>query len=133
MGDMSVDTDVPYGYEPLRAYIVNLPEPQKIPRGKRVSSRTIVLTAANPSYQAAQVDPARIEMHIEPITNPVIMSHSISQANDASNTVSPFVNPNGRILSNLVGEYIVPGGENEIWFTTNTYPTLIGITIVREF
>lgn len=119
------------GYAPLRMHIVQ--DDTKRLKECRVSSKTIVLNAANPFLQAVGVDPARIECHIEPITNPVVMSHSTGQASDAANQANPFVNPNGRVLSNLVGEYIVPGGSNEIWFTANVFPTLVGITVVREF
>lgn len=123
-------TDIP----PLDVRIVEgtVTVGDKRPKECRVSSRTIVLTAANPYQMACGIDPARTEIHIEPVTNPVIVSHSTGQASDTANTASPFVSPNGRILSNIVGEYVIPGGANEIWFTTNTYPTLVGFTIVRE-
>lgn len=125
--------DVPYGVAPLAVHVLNFPaKEQERPKEIRVSHRTIALTAANPFVLAAQVDPARIEAHVEPNTNPVIMSSSLSAASDPANQATPYVNPNGRILNNTVGEYVVPGGANEIWFTGNTFPTLVGITIVRE-
>lgn len=205
------------GYAPLHVHVENMPKEDDRPKGCRVSHRTVILTAANPFLLAAPVDPARIEMHIEPIGNPVVMTSGLSQASDPANQIAavtgitqptpsqpavpastvavqntnlypvlitisggavtgvtingasvgngdgtyllepglpifitytsaptwvwananPSVSavnafPNGRILSNAVGEYTVPGGENEIWFTGNTFPTLVGITIVRE-
>lgn len=123
-------TDIP----PLNVHVVSsdVKTPEKRPREKRVSSKTIVLTAANPFQMAVGIDPARCEVHIESITNSVVMSHGISQASDASNLIAVPVNPNGRILNPLVGEYIVPGGANEIWFSAGTYPTMVGITVVRD-
>lgn len=127
----NVEQDI--GYAPMHVHVVNMPAsvPDR-PKERRISSKTVVLNAANPFQIAVGVDPARIECHIEPLTNQVVMSHSISQAGDASNQANPYVNPNGRVLSNLVGEYVVAGGANEIWFTANVFPTLVGITIVRE-
>jgi hypothetical protein len=129
------DTDVQYGADVLHVHVDNTNDMgyPKRPKECRISSRTIVLTAANPFQQAVGIDPGRIETHIEAITNSVIMSHSTGQASDAANQANPFVNPNGRILNSAVGEYVVPGGQNEIWFTANIFPTLVGITVVREF
>ncbi len=119
---------------PVNVHIVgsDLVTAEKRPKEKRVSSKTIVLTAANPYQMAVGVDPTRCEVHIQAITNAVVLSHNLSQASDASNLVTPLVNPNGRALNPLIGEYIVPGGANEIWFSAGIYPTLVGITVVRD-
>lgn len=49
------------------------------------------------------------------------------------NTITSLGFPNGRVLNPLVGEYIVPGGQNEVWFSAAQFPSRIGITVVREF
>lgn len=209
------------GYAPMHVHVVSMPAaiPDR-PKEVRTSHKTVILTAANPSQLVVGVDPARKEVHIEPLNNSVVMSSSTSQAGDPGNQVA-FVNaitqpvpsqpavpatgvaqqnvnaypvqvvispngatisnvsvngitvgtaagtytvpafgaisiaytvatptwvwsnananvaavnafPNGRILSSTVGEYIVPGGANEIWFTASVFPTLVGITVVRE-
>lgn len=120
---------------PVTVHIVSTDVPftaVKRRKERRITHKTIVLTAANPYQMAAQIDPARVEIHIEPIANAVVMTSSIGQASDASNMVAVLVNPNGRVLSPLVGEYVVPGGANELWFSAGVYPTLVGISIVRE-
>lgn len=48
------------------------------------------------------------------------------------NTITSLLNPNGRILNPSVGEYVVPGGANEIWFSAAQFPSRVGITIVRK-
>lgn len=180
----------------------------------RTSHRTVVLTANNPTYNVAGYDPARKEVYINVLDNPVVLSDSTSMASDQANTaaaisITPtqpgipasgvavqntnqvpvqvviagftatqvFVNgiqvgtgngtytvpangaisitytiagtwtwtfvtaqfsslglttPNGRILPVSNGsEYCIPGSD-EMWLSTNTYPTRVGITIVRE-
>jgi hypothetical protein len=118
-------------YGPLSVHVANLDELNKRPKEVRVSHHTYVLTASNPYLQIAQYDPCRTELHVEPIANDVVLSGSISQASDANNLAATIANPNGRILSHLVGEYIVPG-QNEAWVSVGTYPTMVGVSIVRE-
>lgn len=67
------------------------PQREKRPEELRVSHRTYVLTAANPYMNIAGVDPARVEMHLDPLDNPVVICASTSQANDAANSASSVV------------------------------------------
>lgn len=98
----------------------------------RTSHRTVVLTANNPTYNVAGYDPARKEVYINVLDNPVVLSDSTSMASDQANTTGTLTNPNGRILPVSNGsEYCIPGSD-EMWLSTNTYPTRVGITIVRE-
>ena len=104
----------------------------KRPKECRTSHRTVVLTATNPTYNVAGYDPARKEVYINVLDNPVVVSDSTSMASDPANTTGTLTNPNGRILPVSNGsEYCIPGGD-EMWLSTNTYPTRVGITIVRE-
>ena len=128
---IGVDYDSTNYIPPMLVHVENLPK-DPIPKQCRVSHKTVVLTAANPVQLVVGVDPARCEIHIEPVANQVVLAGSISQASDLNNQAAVLAFPNGRILSPLVGEYIVPGGANEIWLACGVYPTLIGITVVRE-
>ena len=116
---------------PLSVHVENLPK-DPIAKECRTSHKTVILTAANPVQMVVGVDPARCEVHLEPQTNPVVMTSSISQASDLANVAAVYAFPNGRILNPLVGEYIVPGGANELWLSAGIYPTLVGVTVVRE-
>lgn len=48
-----------------------------------------------------------------------------------ANTVTSLQTPNGRILNPVVGEYVIPGGKNEIWFSAAQFPARVCTTIVR--
>lgn len=111
---------------------VPLSQPEKRPKETRVSHRTIVLTTANPTANIAGYDPGRREMYLCVLDNPVVLSSSTGQASDANNTTGTLATPNGRILPVSNGsEYCIPGPD-ETWLSTNTYPTRVGISIVRE-
>lgn len=131
---MSIEnTEQRLGYEPMAVHVVkDDTKGEKRPKECRTSHKTIVLTAANPVQMVVGVDPVRIEVHLEPQTNAVVMASSIGQASDLNNVAAVLAFPNGRILNPLVGEYTVPGGSNELWLATGTYPTLVGVTVVRE-
>jgi hypothetical protein len=45
--------------------------------------------------------------------------------------IAGLQNPNGRILSATVGEYVIPGPD-ETWFAAAQFPCRIAFTIVRE-
>lgn len=96
----------------------------------RSSEKTIVLTAANPAQMIAGYDPLRDEVRITVSDNPVVLSRSTGQANDAGNITGTLAIPNGRILANGASEYIARGA-NEVWVSGNTYPTRVGFEIVR--
>jgi hypothetical protein len=129
--DYSAYTDVP----PLNVHVVGglppLTIPDKMKKECRVAHRTFVLTAANPYMNILPYDPLRKEIHVETIDNPVIISTSVSQASDLNNQAAGLAAPNGRILATNVGEYVIPG-PNETWLTAATFPSRVGVTIVRE-
>jgi hypothetical protein len=135
MSDMSQELHQNTDYiPPLKVHSEQLEQIAKSLRPKeiRVSHKTIVLTAANPFQQLAGIDPARIAVLINVLDNSVVLCGNSSQASDVSNTTGTLAAPNGRILSASAGEYELPGNGNEVWFSTATYPTRIGTTIVRE-
>ena len=119
--------------EPIRVHVV-LDDTKADPKERRIefrsSEKTIILNAANPAQMLAGYDPLRDEVRIVVADNPVVLSRSTGQANDAANTTGTLANPNGRILINGSQEYVARGA-NEVWVSTNTYPTRVGFEIVR--
>lgn len=119
--------------EPIRVHVV-LDDTKADPKERRIefrsSEKTIILNAANPAQMLAGYDPLRDEVRIVVADNPVVLSRSTGQANDAANTTGTLANPNGRILINGSQEYVARG-TNEVWVSTNTYPTRVGFEIVR--
>jgi hypothetical protein len=107
---------------------------EKRPKENRASHRTVVLTSANPTYNIAGFDPARKCVSINVLDNPVILSSSTSMASDPANTVvaNAFANPNGRLLPLSNGSEYYLETQDELWLSANTYPTRVGITIIRE-
>lgn len=119
--------------EPLQVVIVGTTiEGEKRPKEYRTSHRTMVLTAANPYQNIAGYDPARCEIYLNVLDNPVVLAGSIGQASDLGNTTGTMTAPNGRLLSLSNGSEYCIKGPDEQWLATNTYPTRIGMTIVRE-
>ena len=114
---------------PLEVKVVNHPEPRKFER--RAAYRTAVLTAANPYAQLAGYDPLREYIRFSGAANAYVISGSISQASDAANVATPYVNPNGRLVQANSLE-IVTEGQNDVWLTGNTYPTMVGYEIIRK-
>jgi hypothetical protein len=102
----------------------------KRPRELRTSHRTIVLTATNPYTLIAGTDPARIAIFLNVMDNPVVLSGSISEASDANNLSGTMSAPNGRLMQ-VGNDYWLRGNDDQ-YISTNTYPTRIGITILRE-
>ena|ERR1700757_163931 len=121
-------------YPPLEVHIVGgtVDIGDKRPKEYRVSHRTIVLTASNPAQMVAGYDPARCEIYINVLDNPIVVSASTSQANDANNLTGTLATPNGRIVAVSNGSEYCIKGPDETWISTNTYPTRVGFTIVRE-
>src|SRR5712691_9037538 len=112
--------DMTHTYEdipPLKVHITGDDRPKKRPKECRVSHRTFVLTASNPAQMICGVDPARYEVRLEVQENQAILTSSTGQANDIANTTAGLATPNGRILSSVIGEYVIPGGANEVWLT----------------
>jgi hypothetical protein len=105
---------------------------EKRPKEYRVTHRTFLLTANNPSYNIVGYDPARCKMYMNVLDNPVVLSGSTSQANDANNLTGTLTAPNGRILPISNGSEYCIEGPDETWISTNTYPTRVGVSIVRE-
>lgn len=120
--------------EPLDVRIVasTVTEGEKRPKECRASHRTAVLTAANPTYNIAGFDPARKCIAINVMDNPVVLTESTGQASDLSNTTGTLANPNGRILPVSNGSEYYLETQDELWLSTNTYPTRVGFTIFRE-
>lgn len=103
---------------------------EKRPKEYRSSHKTVVLTAASPVSQIAGYDPARREVYINVLDNPIVLSGDISQAADLSNTTGTMTAPNGRLMS--VGIDYCIKGQDEMWISTNLYPTRVSFTILRE-
>jgi hypothetical protein len=106
----------------------------KRPKENRASHRTVVLTATNPTFNIAGFDPARKCVNVNVMDNTVVLSSSISAASDPQNTVvaNAYANPNGRILPVSNGSEYYLETQDELWLSANTYPTRVGITIIRE-
>lgn len=126
---MSAEIDIP----PLNVYVVGTAvKGDKRPKETRVSHKTYVLNASNPVLQIGGYDPARLEIYINVLDNPVVLSGSIGQASDLSNTTGTMLSPNGRLLGVSNGSEYCFKGENEAWISTNTYPTRVAVSVVRE-
>ena len=123
---MSVDYD---NTNPITVKIVEDTTKEKRPEELRVAHRTIVLTATNPYLQVAGFDPALKMIRMNILDNPIVLCKSISQASDQNNTTGTMTAPNGRIMPIGI-DYVIPGPD-EMWISTNTYPTRVGITYVR--
>ncbi len=123
-------TDIP----PLDVNIVSgtLEVGTKRPKECRSSHRTAVLNAANPTYNIAGFDPVRKCVILNVLDNPVVLSDSTGQASDTANTTGTLTNPNGRLLAVSNGSEYNLETQDELWLSTNTYPTRVGITIIRE-
>ena len=103
---------------------------EKRPKEYRTSHKTVVLNAANPVVQIAGYDPARIEVYMNVLDNPVVLSGDISQASDLANTTGTMTAPNGRLMA--IGIDYCIKGQDEMWISTNTYPTRVGYSVLRE-
>lgn len=114
---------------PIQVEVTNHPEPKKFE--VRAAYRSAVLTSANPVMQIAGYDPLRERIRFSPAVNAYVISGGISQATDGSNTAASIVNPNGRFMPSGTAEY-VSEGQNEIWVSTGTFPTVIGYEIIRR-
>lgn len=121
-------------YPPLEVHVVGgtVDVGEKRPKENRASHRTAVLNAANPTFNIAGFDPLRVCVYIDVMDNPVVLSSSIGQASDLANTTGTLTNPNGRILPVSNGAEYHLETQDELWLSTNTYPTRVGFTIVRE-
>lgn len=121
-------------YPPLEVHVVGgtVDVGEKRPKENRASHRTVVLNAANPSYNIAGFDPARKCVYLNVLDNPVVLTSNISQANDLANTTGTLTTPNGRLLAVSAGSEYLLETQDELWISTNTYPTRVGITIIRE-
>jgi hypothetical protein len=123
------ETEIP----PLNVYVVGTSvKGDKRPEELRTSHKTYVLNAINPVLQIAGYDPARQELYISVLDNPVVLSGSIGQASDTVNTTGTMQNPNGRLLPVSNGAEYCCKGQNEAWISTNTYPTRVAISVVRK-
>ena len=127
---MTTKQDIP----PLDVNIVSgtLEVGSKRPKECRASHRTAVLNAANPTFNVAGFDPIRKCVILNVLDNPVVLSESTGQASDLANTTGTLINPNGRLLPVSNGSEYYLETQDELWLSTNTYPTRVGITIIRE-
>lgn len=115
---------------PLMVHLVKDETKEKRPVELRTAHHTIILNLAQPFAQIAGYDPARKEVYLNSVTNPIVLCGSTSEANDANNiSVTPIIAPNGRILTPNV-DYCIPG-QDEMWIACSTFPTMVGITVVR--
>lgn len=106
---------------------------EKRPKECRASHKTIVLSAGvNATYNIAGYDPARKCISINVLDNPVVLSDSIGQASDLANTTGTMLNPNGRLLPVSNGSEYYIETQDELWLSTNVYPTRVAFTIIRE-
>lgn len=119
---------------PLDVHIVSgtVTVGDKRPKECRASHRTAVLNAANPTFNIAGYDPARKCISINVLDNPVVLSESTGQASDLANTTGTLTSPNGRLLPVSNGSEYYIETQDELWLSTNTYPTRVGFTIIRE-
>ena len=133
MSDMSeaLHQDTDY-IPPLKVHIVSSNLTEKRPEELRTSHRTFIFNAANPYQIIAGYDPARVEMYMSVLDNPVVLCSSTSQASDTANTTGTLTSPNGRILPVSNGSEYCIKGPGETWIATNTYPTRVGVTFVRK-
>jgi hypothetical protein len=116
--------------EPIPVQVINHPEPKRYE--KRAAYRTAVLTANNPSAQLAGYDPLRICIRFTGHANAFVVSGSISQANDPNN-LTGVANPNGRLIpAGATNTEFTTEGQNEVWVSGATYPTIIGYEIIRK-
>lgn len=120
------EDDVP----PLLVKIVQDKSKEKRPTEYRTAHRTIVLNAVNPYVQLAGYDPARIEVYMNVMDNPIVLCGDISQASDPANTTGTLLAPNGRMMPIAI-DYCIKG-QDEMWIATAVYPTRVGFTIVRK-
>lgn len=126
---MNAETDIP----PLNVFVVGTAEKgEKRPKELRVSHKTLVLNASNPAIEIAGYDPARDEIYMSVLDNPIVLSNSYGQANDLANITGAMTAPNGRLLPVSNGAEYCIKGPNETWISTNVYPTRVGISVVRE-
>lgn len=118
---------------PLEVIVVGTTvQGEKRPKEYRTSHRTAVLTSTNPTFNIAGYDPARCEIYLNVLDNPVVLSGSIGAASDLANTTGTLTAPNGRLLPVSNGSEYCVKGPDELWLSTNTFPTRVGMTIVRE-
>lgn len=115
---------------PILVQIAPDPSKEKRPKEIRTSHRTIVLSANVPYALVAGVDPARIAVLMNVMDNPIVLSGSISEASDTANLTGTLINPNGRLMPVNV-DYKIPG-QDDMYISAATYPTRVGVTIVRE-
>lgn len=114
--------------EPVPVQVVNHPEPKKYEI--RSTHRTFVLTATNPFANVAGYDPLRMCIYLVSKTNDVIVASSVQQAADPNNAASPYTAPNGTLVP--AGIRWKREGQNEIWLAANTFPTMVGVEILRK-
>jgi hypothetical protein len=119
--------------QPVPVEVINHPIPKRYEC--RSSFRSIVLTAANPYQQVAGFDPLRERIKLSGVANAVVVGNSISQASDPNNVANPYVAPNGRFIPGGAAlaaiEWTIEGTQ-EVWLSGNTYPTIVGIEIIRK-
>ena len=92
-----------------------------------------MLTATNPYVQVAGFDPLRDCIKFAGHANSFVVAGSVGQAADPNNAIAPPTAPNGRFIPAAATnvEFTVHG-QNEIWFAGNTFPTVIGVEILRK-
>lgn len=79
-------------YPPLEVHVVGgtVDIGDKRPKEYRLAHRTIILNAANSTFNIAGFDPARHCVYINPVDNPIVLCSSTSQASDPANTNAPI-------------------------------------------
>lgn len=116
--------------EAIPVEVINHPQPKRFLR--RAAFRSFVLTAANPYQQVAGSDALRECIRISPVTNAIVVGGSISQASDPNNLGAAITQPNGRFIPAGTSNEFIVEGTNEVWFSTGTYPTIVGVEIIRK-
>jgi hypothetical protein len=129
---MSVDYES-NAIPPLNVHIVSSDlKGEKRDKEYRTSHKTWVLNAANPYLQIAGYDPARCELYLNVLENAVVITSSAGAASDLNNTTGTLATPNGRVVPSSNGSEYCVKGQNEIWISAATYPTRVGVSVVRE-
>lgn len=98
----------------------------------KTSTRTVVISAANPYPVALAQDESREFAIITALDSVVVLSDSWAEVQDPANLVTGLANPSGSLLA--VGIAYPVLGFNKMWFSTaaTSYPARVSLIIGRK-
>lgn len=100
---------------------------------QHISTRTILLTAAQPVQEVLPHDPLRVCAWLLPkVDNNVVLCHSYQQAQDPANQDPTLANPSGAIISAALTAPVRVSGTQRMWLVANTFPTHFGVIVERR-